>query len=132
VEDARPRGRPKKTWTEIVQKDCQARKLTETSTHNFTNPSLLYGRKTTATTFSWSSCRSTCVSCHPQLRTGRILLIATSTFRYACNRYIHNQQIHINSLPNYLEDSEKNFQIFCHCPKCRSYCMDYLHFAYSE
>jgi len=24
---ARPRGRPKKTWTEIVQKDCQARKL---------------------------------------------------------------------------------------------------------
>jgi len=25
VEDARPRGRPKKTWTEVVQKDCQAR-----------------------------------------------------------------------------------------------------------
>ena len=27
VEDARPRGRPKKTWREIVQKDCQTRKL---------------------------------------------------------------------------------------------------------
>jgi len=26
-DDARPRDRPKKTWTEIVQKDCQARKL---------------------------------------------------------------------------------------------------------
>jgi len=23
VEGARPRGRPKKTWTEIVEKDCQ-------------------------------------------------------------------------------------------------------------
>jgi len=23
----RPRGRPKKTWKEIVEKDCQARKL---------------------------------------------------------------------------------------------------------
>jgi len=27
VEGARPRGRPKKTRTEIVEKDCQARKL---------------------------------------------------------------------------------------------------------
>ena len=27
VEGAMPRHRPKKTWTEIVQKDCQARKL---------------------------------------------------------------------------------------------------------
>jgi len=27
VECARPRGRPKKTWTEIVEKDCQARGL---------------------------------------------------------------------------------------------------------
>jgi len=27
VEGARPRGRPKKTWREIVKKDCQARKL---------------------------------------------------------------------------------------------------------
>jgi len=27
VEGARPTGRPKKTWTEIVQKDCQTRKL---------------------------------------------------------------------------------------------------------
>jgi len=27
VEGARPRGRPKRTWGEIVQKDCQARKL---------------------------------------------------------------------------------------------------------
>jgi len=29
VENARPRGRPKKTWTAIVQKDCQARKLSK-------------------------------------------------------------------------------------------------------
>jgi len=27
VEGARPRGRPKKTWREIVDKDCQARGL---------------------------------------------------------------------------------------------------------
>jgi len=27
VEGPRPRGRPKRTWTEVVQKDCQARKL---------------------------------------------------------------------------------------------------------
>jgi len=27
VEGARQRGRPKKTWREIVEKDCQARKL---------------------------------------------------------------------------------------------------------
>jgi len=27
VEGARPRGRLKKTWREIVEKDCQARKL---------------------------------------------------------------------------------------------------------
>jgi len=27
VKGARPRGRPKKTWTEIVQKDCQACKF---------------------------------------------------------------------------------------------------------
>jgi len=27
VEGSRPRGRPKKTWTEVVQKDCQAREL---------------------------------------------------------------------------------------------------------
>jgi len=27
VEGAKPRGRPKKTWTEIVEKDCQARGL---------------------------------------------------------------------------------------------------------
>jgi len=27
VEGARPSGRPKKIWTEIVAKDCQARKL---------------------------------------------------------------------------------------------------------
>jgi len=27
VEGARPRGRPKKTWREIVKKDCQACKL---------------------------------------------------------------------------------------------------------
>jgi len=27
VAGVRPSGRPKKTWTEVVQKDCQARKL---------------------------------------------------------------------------------------------------------
>jgi len=27
VEDARPRCRPKRTWREVVQKDCQAHKL---------------------------------------------------------------------------------------------------------
>jgi len=27
VDDARPRGRPKKTWRVIVEKDCQACKL---------------------------------------------------------------------------------------------------------
>ena len=27
VEGARPRGRPKKTWTEIVEKDCKERGL---------------------------------------------------------------------------------------------------------
>ena len=27
VEGARPRGRPKRTWIEVVQKDCQAHKL---------------------------------------------------------------------------------------------------------
>jgi len=25
VEGSRPRGRPKRTWSEVVQKDCQAR-----------------------------------------------------------------------------------------------------------
>jgi len=27
VEGPRPTGRPKKTWTEVVEKDCQAHKL---------------------------------------------------------------------------------------------------------
>ena len=27
VEGSRPRGRPKRTWKEVVQEDCQARKL---------------------------------------------------------------------------------------------------------
>jgi len=27
VEVAKPRGRPKKTWSKIVETDCQARKL---------------------------------------------------------------------------------------------------------
>jgi len=27
TEGARPRGRPKKTWTEVTQRDCHARKL---------------------------------------------------------------------------------------------------------
>jgi len=27
VEGSRPRGRPKRTWKEVVQKDCHARNL---------------------------------------------------------------------------------------------------------
>jgi len=27
IEGCRPRGRPKRTWREVVQKDCQARNL---------------------------------------------------------------------------------------------------------
>jgi len=27
VESSRPRGKPKRMWTEVVQKDCQARNL---------------------------------------------------------------------------------------------------------
>jgi len=27
VEGSRPRGKPKRTWREVVQKDCQARNL---------------------------------------------------------------------------------------------------------
>ena len=27
MEGSRPRGRPKRTWRQVVQKDCQARKL---------------------------------------------------------------------------------------------------------
>jgi len=27
VEGTRPRGRPKRTWREVVEKDCQERKL---------------------------------------------------------------------------------------------------------
>ena len=27
MDGARPRGRPKRTWTVVVQKDCQAHKL---------------------------------------------------------------------------------------------------------
>ena len=27
VEGSRPRGRPKRTWREVVREDCQARKL---------------------------------------------------------------------------------------------------------
>jgi len=29
VKGTRPRGRPKKTWREIVEKDCQAYKLSK-------------------------------------------------------------------------------------------------------
>jgi len=29
VEGSRPRGRPKRTWTEVVQKDCQAHNLSK-------------------------------------------------------------------------------------------------------
>jgi len=34
VEGARPRGKPKKTWTETVEKDCQARKLNKEDAMN--------------------------------------------------------------------------------------------------
>jgi len=36
VEGAMPRGRPKKTWREIVEKDCQMHKLNweDTVDHN--------------------------------------------------------------------------------------------------
>jgi len=27
VEDPRPRGRPKRTWRDVVEEDCQAHKL---------------------------------------------------------------------------------------------------------
>jgi len=36
VEGPKPRGRPKRTWIEVVEKDCEARKLnkkTQTSLH---------------------------------------------------------------------------------------------------
>jgi len=29
VEGPRPRGRPKRTWRKVMEKDCQARKLTK-------------------------------------------------------------------------------------------------------
>jgi len=29
VDGFRPRGRPKRTWKEVVQKDCQARNLSK-------------------------------------------------------------------------------------------------------
>jgi len=35
VEGARPRGRPKKTWTEIVENDCKARGLREREREKF-------------------------------------------------------------------------------------------------
>jgi len=34
VEGPRARGRPKKTWREIVKKDCQARKLNRENAKN--------------------------------------------------------------------------------------------------
>jgi len=33
VEGVRPTGKPKKTWKEIVEKDCQARKFEEGGCH---------------------------------------------------------------------------------------------------
>ena len=32
VEGSRPRGRPRKTWREVVQRDCQAHKLNKDDT----------------------------------------------------------------------------------------------------
>jgi len=34
VEGPRPRGRPKKTWREVVEKDCQACKLNKEDAMN--------------------------------------------------------------------------------------------------
>jgi len=34
VEGPRPRGRPKKTWREVVEKDCQACKLNKEDATN--------------------------------------------------------------------------------------------------
>jgi len=34
VGGSRPRGRPKRTWTEVVQKDCQARNLNKEDAKN--------------------------------------------------------------------------------------------------
>jgi len=36
VEGARPSARPKKTWREVVQKDCQPRKLNRKDAINHT------------------------------------------------------------------------------------------------
>jgi len=36
VEGPRPSGRPKMTWTDIVEKDCQARKLNKEDDMNHT------------------------------------------------------------------------------------------------
>jgi len=36
VEGLRPRGRPKRTWTEVVREDCQARKLNKEDAMNIT------------------------------------------------------------------------------------------------
>jgi len=33
VEGPRPRGRPKRTWREVVRDDCQARKLNKEECH---------------------------------------------------------------------------------------------------
>ena len=35
VEGARPRGRPKLTWTKIVEKDCQVHKLNRENAMNY-------------------------------------------------------------------------------------------------
>jgi len=34
VEGPRPRGRPKRTWREVVKKDCQAHKLEDAMDHS--------------------------------------------------------------------------------------------------
>jgi len=37
VEGSRPRGRPKRTWKEVVREDCQARKLNKGMPWTFAN-----------------------------------------------------------------------------------------------
>ena len=43
LEGARPKGRPKKTWREIVEKACQARKLNREDAMDHVLLQLLYG-----------------------------------------------------------------------------------------
>jgi len=67
VEGARPRGRPVRTWTEIVQRDCQAHKLnrwasTKWNIHPLT-PILIISHPLSASSMASSLNIYTCVTC---------------------------------------------------------------------